>query len=323
MDVLNFYSGKKILITGANAYLGPKLAHQLSAVDCHLILHGHKNSNFVFPGSRARIESITGDLSLEQAWEDLLSGVDIIFHLAAHESRNFEPKLDWAVNAGTVLNLLETCRAHQSVLKIIFASSANLVGITDHLPVDESFADRPLTIYAIHKLTAERYFKYYADHYGIKSVTLRLANVYGPSIDLASFRRVAFNRMIESALSLGNITLFGNRHCVRDYLYIDDAISAFLTAGAGQNMSDGSFYVVGSGQGYNFSECARLIAETIKLRTGQKPQIANDDLVELVPAEFRNFVADSSRFKRLTGWEAKVSLARGIENTLAYLIGVL
>ncbi|MCL5436152.1 MAG: NAD(P)-dependent oxidoreductase, partial [Patescibacteria group bacterium] len=222
----------------------------------------------------------------------------------------------------SVLELLETCRAKQFSPKIVFASSANLVGLTDRLPVDETFADRPLTIYAIHKLTAERYLKYYAENYDIKSVILRLSNVYGPSVDLESFRRVAFNRMIAAAFGTGKLMLFRNRHCVRDYLYIDDAIAAFLAGGSSKKTGDGNFYVIGNEKGYNFGEFAKLIAEKVSAQTGRQVEIASDEITELVPAEFRNFVADSARFKKLTGWKTEISLGQGIEKTLSYLAKV-
>lgn len=318
-QILNFYSGKRILITGANAYLGPRLAAGLAILDCRLVLHGHSEVKHGFSNHAAVIERHSGNLAESSAWEKLAEGADIIFHFAAHEKREFEPELDYAVNAATVLNLLQTCREKGYRPKIVFASSSNLVGLTERLPVDESFADRPLTIYAIHKQTAENYLRYFAESYGIPSITLRLANLYGPSVDSQATLRVAANRMVKAAAKEGHLTVFKNRHCVRDYLYIDDAIAAFLAAGADQKSKAGSYCVVGSGKGYNFEEFARVIGKVIEKRTGRKITLTPDDVTELVPAEFRNFVADSSRFRKLTGWKAEVSLEVGIERTLEYL----
>lgn len=317
-EIVNFYTGKKILITGANAYLGPALALVLSGVDCRLILHGHSEPKFNFAGSQAKIEVQQGDLSPKSAWANLLHGTDIIFHLAAHEARNFEPEADLTVNAVSVLNLLETCRAKSLQPKIVFVSSANLVGLTERLPVDETFPDRPLTIYAIHKLTAEHYFRYYAQNFGIPSVTLRLSNVYGPSVSQEATARVAFNRMMAGAIKESKLKLFKNRHCVRDYLFINDAIAALLAAGADKKIFDGGYYLIGSEKGYDFQEFARLIANGVKKQFEKIVELESDDTVELLAAEFRNFVADSSRFKKLTGWKARVSLEEGIEKTIEY-----
>ena len=169
---LALFSGKKILITGANAYLGPKLAEILSGEECALVLHGHSKPQLSFPNSRAKIILTGGDLSKPDAWEALMTGVDIIFHLAAHESKEFEPELDLEVNAFSTLRLLELCRRQNLRPKIVFASSANLVGLAKRMPVDETFQDDPQTIYAVHKLTSERYFSYYARQYAIPSAVL-------------------------------------------------------------------------------------------------------------------------------------------------------
>lgn len=318
-SALAFFSGKKILITGANAYLGPKLAEILSNEDCALVLHGHSKPQLNFPNGRAKISFKAGDLSKPDAWEKLIDGIDIIFHLAAHESREFEPALDLEVNAFSTLRLLELCRRKNLRPKIVFASSANLVGLAKRMPVDETFQDDPQTIYAVHKLTSERYFSYYARQYGILSAVLRLSNVYGPGLNISSARRVAFNRMIETAAEKGQMTLLKNRHCIRDYLFIDDAVSAFIAA-ASDKVNDGRYYLVGNDKGYSLEEFAKLVVLKVYEKSGKKVAISFDDITELATAEFRNFVADSSRFRDLTGWRSKISLEKGIEKTLEFFL---
>ncbi|MDP2932631.1 MAG: NAD(P)-dependent oxidoreductase [bacterium] len=317
---LAFFSGKKILITGANAYLGPKLAEILSGEECTLVLHGHSKPQLSFPNSRAKIILKGGDLSKPDAWETLIAGVDIVFHLAAHESKEFEPELDLEVNAFSTLRLLELCRRQNLRSKIVFASSANLVGLAKRMPVDETFQDDPQTIYAVHKLTSERYFSYYARQYGILSAVLRLSNVYGPALSLPSARRVAFNRMIEAAAEKGQMKLLKNRHCIRDYLFIDDAVSAFIAAASSDKTDGGRYYIVGNDKGYSLEEFAKLIVLKVREKSGKEVTVSFDDITELATAEFRNFVADSSRFRDLTGWHSKVSLEKGIENTLDFFL---
>src|SRR3989344_2370823 len=95
---LDFYAGKTILITGANAYIGPKLAEVLSGVDCKLLLHGHSQPKLDLGSAKAKISFKSGDISASGAWEELLPGVDLVFHLAAHETKDFEPAEDLAVN---------------------------------------------------------------------------------------------------------------------------------------------------------------------------------------------------------------------------------
>src|SRR3989344_7073077 len=158
---LEFYKSKKVFMAGATGFIGSMLTKRLIEAD-------------------ADITKV--DLRWPEPWADI-EKAEIIFHLAAHESGNFEPEKDLQVNALSVLYMLEACRRKNVSPKIIFASSSNLVGAPEEMPVDESFKDNPLTIFAVHKLMAEEYLKLYFRDFGIPSIALRLANVYGPSSD--------------------------------------------------------------------------------------------------------------------------------------------
>src|SRR5262249_4833517 len=155
--------------------------------------------------------------------------------LAAFEHKRgseFAPAIDLAVNAGATLNLLECCRSRGLKPRIVFASSANIYGQPTRLPVDESFPDQPLTLFAIHKLTSEQYLRFYAREFGIPSVSLRLSNLYGcfhhTSREVVD--RVVLNRIMGRALRGDSLELYRNRDKVRDYLHIEDVVSALLAA---------------------------------------------------------------------------------------------
>lgn len=310
-----FYKDKKVLIVGAGGMIGSLLAKKFSSLgsQLHLVFHS------VPQNTPSGVQTSVLDLRLPESWDGLVDA-DIIFHLAAHESKNFEPVEDFEVNARSVLDLLETCRVQKRSPKIVFASSSNVVGAPDRMPVDESFKDNPLTLFAIHKLLAEEYLKLYAQDFNIYSIILRLANVYGPSTDKQVSLHSALNKMVNNAVGGQPLKLFANKDKIRDFLYIDDAVDAYLAAGMVQDPK-GEIYVVGSEEGETFENIVALIKGLVAKATGKNPEIVIEK-DQIASVEMRNFVANASRFKKVTGWKPGTSLKEGLQKTIDYFITV-
>jgi nucleoside-diphosphate-sugar epimerase len=312
---LSFYEDKKVLVTGASGYIGSMLSQKLANIECSLLLHSHKNK-LKISNPKANIEQFTGNISPLGSWDKLVLDVDVIFHLAEHHYNTFDPEKDLSITAQPVLSLLETLRNQNNKPQIVFASSSNLVGYVSTLPVNENFSDNPLTIYAIHKKLAEYYLEYYFREFGIPSITLRLANVYGPSQDREITKRAVLNLIIDRALSGGSVKLFSNKDKIRDFVYIDDVVEAFLLAGS--ETGDGNYYLIGSEERQTFKNAVYFISESIKKKNGKKLEILFDNETVISDIEKREFVADVSKFTNLTGWKPKVSLAEGIDKTLDF-----
>lgn len=322
---LDFYKGKKILITGFTGYLGSVLTKILSETDCELVLSSPlKTGRASMPSiSRAKIREVEGNVSFPELWSEIIPGIDVVFHLAAFEHRRgseFNPDLDLAVNTAAVLYLLETCRKGNFSPKIIFASSSNLFGLAKTMPVNEDFPDDPLTLYAVHKLAAEKYLQYYFREYAIPSVILRLGNVYGPSTSRDLSQRATLNKIINRGITDGRLTLFKNQNCLRDYIFVDDVVGAFLAAGSCPAAKDGRYYVVGSEEGQSIAQTVNLIADRIAAKTKKWPVIDEDATATIQAVEWRNFIADSRRFKELSGWSPTVALSEGIDRTVDYFL---
>jgi UDP-glucose 4-epimerase len=324
-DVREFLREKTIVLTGANGYVGTAVLSVLQGVSCRVFALARTTP----PPQNLGYQHVTWwqcDFMDDAAWREplLRAEPDIVIHLAAHEHRHgsqHAPRADLALNAGSVLHLLETCVELQCNPRIVFASSANLVGLTDRVPVDETFADRPLTLFGIHKLTGERYLQHYARQHGIQSVPLRFTNIYGQmgSQEIETVNRVLLNRIMHLAMTSGVVTLFANRRCKRDFVHLSDVVGAICVAAVHPSLVDGTPYIVGSEEESSLEGVFHIIKETLHSLFDLDMEIRLDDQVPLASVEWREFVADCGRMRRATGWTPEVKLEEGVRRTLSWL----
>ena len=314
-------AGKVALVTGARGFLGRRLCDRLHAVAARVIRLGrHPPSDAALPPD---VWDLTRDVREPEVWTALPEAPDFVFHFAAQTSvpvADEDPLRDWQANVQPLLRLLETCREKGWRPGILFAGSATQVGITDQGPVGESAPDRPVTMYDRHKLMAEAYLEHYAQRGWARGATLRLPNVYGPGPASGARDRGVLNAMMRRALRGEPLTLYGDGRPVRDYLFVDDAIDAFLAAAAHLEDVDGQHFVLGTGVGHTIAEAFALVADRAAAITGRRPAVeAVTPPPAASPLEARTFVADASRFRDRTGWRPRTSLSEGIDLTLRSL----
>ena len=322
-------TGKTILVTGASGYLGTALLSSLCSIRCHIVALVRDTKRVLRPyETEASIQSRTVDLANSSAWANVLSETrpDVVINLAAHEHRRnspHSPSEDLAVNAATVLELLEAYVDLELKPRIVLASSANIVGCPSSTTVNEDTPDRPLTLFAIHKLAAEQYLNHYAARFDLSTVALRFANIYGPlptrNVEIES--RVILNSIMRHALAGGPLYLYRNQHCIRDFVYVDDAVRAICAAATAEEIPPGSKYIAGSGDGHSLHDILHEIAAQVEQLRGQHIEIQTDDEATLEPVEWRNFIADYSRLQAATGWTPRTKLHDGIDLTLRAFLG--
>lgn len=318
------YGKKTVLITGSSGFIGSSLARAFFDVDCKLRLLYHAQPIAVPGKTAASVKFIKGDITRCDVWRGALKDVDVVFHLAALESSrsNYDVQKDLSVNVAAVAGLLEACRETGFKGKIIFSSSVNLFGSANSLPLNEKSLTIPVSLWAVHKLTAENYFKVYGLKYGIRYDTLRLANLYGPAYNEKAICNMVVNKVIANGLAGKDLRLYRNRGCLRDYLHIDDAVRAFFLAGAlDRKPPENGYYVIGSGEGATIERAWEIISEEVGRYTGGKVKILIDNKTVLDPVEYREFVADPGLFSRRTGWAALMSLKNGIRSTVLSMGG--
>jgi len=314
------YQGKSILITGGGGYLAHSVLKRLAEIECRVVRFGRSAEKLTAIAGHADIENIAGDVREPQVWQSLLPGIDIVFFFAAQTSiyvAQKDPAADLQANVLPLLHMLETCRLKDWHPAVIFAGTVTVAGLTATLPVDESHADRPITIYDLHKLTAEKYLAHYANQGVVRGATLRLANVYGPGPRSSSADRGVLNIMVRRALAGEPVTVYGEGHEIRDYVFVDDVATAFLSCAAQIEQTNGRYFVIGSGEGHTIAEAMTLVRDRVALKTGVRaPLVHVEPPPGQSPIDARNFVANPALFTKLTGWQPRVKLIEGIDRTI-------
>uniref|UniRef100_A0A7V4LC77 NAD-dependent epimerase/dehydratase family protein n=1 Tax=Desulfobacca acetoxidans TaxID=60893 RepID=A0A7V4LC77_9BACT len=321
MNDLAFYQDARVLITGGAGMIGSTLARllvdqgaEVTIVDALLPAYG--GNRFNLKDIWDKIVFVKGDIRNLERVKVWVDGADFIFNLAAQVSyvdSNVDPLLDLDINCRGHLNLLLALSQINRRAKVIFTSSRFVYGTVEYNPVDEKHPFNCLSIYGIHKLAGEKYYRFYHDSQGLDTVSLRITNPYGPRQQMKHSKYGIVNWFIRLALEGKPLTVFGEGLQQRDYIFVEDVAEGLLQAALASGTA-GQVYNLGSGTGTAFIDMVRLVAELVPGTEIQHlPWPADRYFVET-----GDFVADISRLKAATGWEPKVSLREGIARTVEF-----
>lgn len=319
-DVGQFFAGKKVLITGGLGFIGSNLAHalvaagaQVSIVDAMLPLYG--GNEFNVADIKDRVNVTIGDIRDEALMATFVKGCDLIYNLAAQvsyiDSQN-EPFLDLDINGKGHLTVLEAVRVHAPAASVIFSSSRLVYGRILTTPVREDHPTDPLSLYGIHKLLGEKYYQYYAKTFGIRTISIRIPNPYGPRQQMKHSKYSIVGWFVRQAMENKTITIFGEGSQERDYLYIDDITSAFLRLTA--HGESGHVYNIGTHERIKFVDMVDAVVASVG--QGQIAHVPWPKNYE--KNETGNYIADTSKIHNATGWQPQVDLKTGVARMVKY-----
>jgi UDP-glucose 4-epimerase len=313
--------GARVLITGGAGMIGSHIARlavaqgaRVTVLDAMLPLYG--GNLFNLDGIADRIEFVQGDIREASLMQGVVQGQDIIFNLAGQVSyvdSNHDPLLDLDINCGGHLKTLEACCQVNRRAKLVFASSRFVYGAIDYNPVDESHPFNCLSIYGIHKLAGEKYYRFYYDAHGMDTVSLRIANPYGPRQQMKHSKYGIVNWFIRLALEEKPLTIFGAGLQRRDYIFNEDLAEAFLAVALAPGTA-GQIYNVGSGSGTPFKEMASLVAEAVP----GTEVVQVEWPAERYFVETGDYISNLDKIFAATSWRPRTSLQEGIARTVAF-----
>jgi nucleoside-diphosphate-sugar epimerase len=310
---------RRVLLTGGLGFLGLNLVPLLLASGAEVrilnrTLHPLALSWLDTLRDGRPVELIQGDIADSQGMPGWLDGVDLVLNLAGESGAVKslrEAHTDMQVNIAGHLNLLDALRDRTDLPRVVFVSSRLVYGITGAKPVDEEHPPRPTSLYGLHKLTVEHYYRIYHQHYGIPYVILRLTNPYGPFQLPHRLHYGIVNRFIMAALRGETIPLYGGGPQLRDYLHVRDAATAVLCAGVDER-AVGETFNVGAGRSVSLGEVARRIVALAG--SGRIEEVPWPDGFRLV--ETGDFLCDTRWIGEQLGWKAGIEVAEGLRETV-------
>jgi UDP-glucose 4-epimerase len=316
-----FYRDRPVLVTGGLGFIGSNLARQLVALGARVLIvdsliPDYGGNLFNISGIEDRVRVNIVDIRQQSTMNDLVCGHDVIFNLAgqvSHIDSMQDPSTDLDINCRGQLCVLEACRRNNTSVKVVFAGTRQIYGRADTLPVTEDHLVRPTDVNGINKAAGEYYHLVYNNVFGIRACSLRLTNVYGPRQLIKHSRQGFAGWFIRLALENREIQIFGDGTQVRDFVYVDDAVDAFLRAGA-DDVSNGEVFNVGGREPITHGDLVELmirLAGSGRFRCVAWPP-------DKKAIDIGDFYADSSKIRSTLGWQPVTPLAEGLRRTFEF-----
>jgi len=314
------FNGKRVLITGGLGFIGSNLARtlvklgaQVTILDSLIPEYGGNRRNV--HGLEKKLSINLSDVRDRHSLPEFLRGQHFLFNLAgqtSHMDSMSDPETDLEINCRAQLTLLEACRKHNPKLRVVFASTRQIYGRPDYLPVDEKHPLRPVDVNGINKLAGEEYHLLYSQVHGVPSTVLRLTNTIGPRMRVKDARQTFVGVWIKQILAGQPIEVWGGDQR-RDFTYVDDAVEAFLLAATQPAAVGGVFNLGGVGQ-----VSLRELAETLVEVAGEGSYRVRKFPADRRKIDIGDYYSDWRLIESTLGWKPKTTIRQALSKTLSY-----
>jgi UDP-glucose 4-epimerase len=314
------FSRAKVLITGGLGFIGSNLARRLvdlgaavTLVDSLVPEYG--GNRFNIDGLEDRVRVNISDVRDPYSLRTHLAGQDFLFNLAgqtSHLDSMEDPFTDLEINCRAQLSILETCRQFNPTARIVFASTRQIYGRPERLPVNERHPLRPVDVNGINKLAGEFYHRLYHDVYELPACVLRLTNTYGPRMRIKDARQTFVGVWIRLLLEGKPFEVWGGQQ-LRDFTYVDDCVEALLLA-AVRPEAAGQVFNLGGGEVTSLVDLAQLLVELNGVGHFEQREFPADRK----RIDIGDYYADDALIRKTLGWRPNVSLREGLKRTLDF-----
>ena len=309
-----------MLVTGGLGFVGSnlvlrlvELGAQVLVVDSMLPAYGATTKNIDPVADQVQVD--LSDVRDGERMQALVRGQELIFSLAgqiSHSESMRDPMTDLQINCSSQLSLLECCRNENPGVKIVFASTRQLYGRPQYLPVDEAHPLAPVDVNGINKLAAERYYTLYNDVYGLPTVSLRLTNTYGPRMEISNDKKGFVGVFLNKALRGERIQIFGTGEQRRDFNYVTDVVDALLLAGESDSVN-GQVYNLGHPDPASLLRFIEILRRFVDFETEVVPFPAEAKAIDI-----GDYYGDYSKYREATGWDPRIGLEDGLERAVRW-----
>jgi UDP-glucose 4-epimerase len=314
------YHDRKAIVTGGLGFIGSNLAARLvregarvTVIDSSVTGCGANPHNLAAVQDRVRI--VAADIG-DPAIADEIRGSSVIFNLAgeiSHIHSMRQPLRDAELNALAQLRFLETCAAAQPGVRVVYAGTRQIYGVPQYLPVDENHPVRPVDFNGIHKYAATQYHLLFYDMGKLDARVLRLSNVYGPRMALNIPCQGFLANFVRRAVLRQTIEIFGDGRQVRDPVYVDDAVDAFLLAGAAEDAKS-RVWNCGGSEPLSLARIAAILS-----READAPEpVFRPFPEEHKSIDIGSYSTDCTRIARELDWRPRVDFLEGARRSIAY-----
>jgi nucleoside-diphosphate-sugar epimerase len=314
------YAGKRVLVTGGAGFVGSAIVRRLVGMGANVtvvdsLLPQYGGNLYNLRDVSGLIKLNISDVRDSYSMETLLQDVDLLFNVAgqtSHIDSMNDPFTDLDINSRAQLSIVEALRRSNRGVKVVFASTRQVYGRPEYLPVDEAHPIRPVDVNGINKLSGEWFHRLYGEVYGIWTCVLRLTNTYGPGMRIKDARQTFIGVWLRRLLEGVPFEVWGGEQ-LRDFNYIDDVVDAFL-ASASNDSANGRVFNLGSREVVSLRSVAELL---VALKDGGRFDIKE------FPSERRkidigDYYSEYGAINSAVGWEPKVSLRDGLQRTIDY-----
>ena len=318
---MGFYRDKRVIVTGGLGFIGSNLTLRLASEGAQVTVidpcvPGCGGDPRNLDAVRDRVRILAVDIGLPAAFEDAIREADVIFNLAgeiSHIHSVLNPERDLQLNTTQQLRFLQAVTRWHEGVRIVYAGTRQVYGVPEYLPVDEDHPVNPVDFNGVHKYAATMYHLMLSRTGLLDACVLRLTNIYGPRMNLSVPGQGFFTTFLKR-LSLGEpLEVYGDGQQLRDPLYVDDAVEAFLLVGSAAKLPSRG-YNIGGPEALSLLEIATIASRT----AGVAEPTLRPFPEERKSIDIGSYRTDSSRIGAELGWKARTRFEDGFAMALTY-----